>query len=121
VAKISGIDASRIASIDAGRAAARPSDATAEPSQGTAGGAAANVQITDTARTLARFEQTVRDLPVVDETRVAHIRTQIEQGSYTVRPQHVADQLLSLERSLRALPDTADGEPADDAGSRSHR
>ncbi|MBV8854817.1 MAG: flagellar biosynthesis anti-sigma factor FlgM, partial [Sinobacteraceae bacterium] len=44
-----------------------------------------------------------------------HIRNQIEQGTYSVRPQHVADQLLSLERALRSLPDTTDGEPGDDA------
>jgi negative regulator of flagellin synthesis FlgM len=115
VAKISGIDASRVASIDAGRAVTRPSDAVADPSQGAADSAAGNVQITGTARNLARLEQTVRDLPVVDEARVAHIRSQIEQGTYAVRPQHVADQLLSLERALRSLPDAADGEPADDA------
>jgi negative regulator of flagellin synthesis FlgM len=114
VAKISGIDASRVASIDAGRAVTRPSDATAGASQG-ADNAADNVQITGTARNLARLEQTVRDLPVVDESRVAHIRSQIEQGTYSVRPQHVADQLLSLERALRSLPDATDGEPADDA------
>lgn len=114
MAKISGIDASRVASIDAGRAVARPSDAASGLSQGAAD-SVGNVQITGTARSLARLEQTVRDLPVIDETRVAHIRSQIEQGTYTVRPQHVADQLLSLERTLRSLPDATDGEAADDA------
>ncbi len=115
MAKISGIDASRVASIDAGRAITRPSDAAAGPSQGGTDRAAGNVQITGTARSLARLEQTVRDLPVVDETRVGHIRSQIEQGTYSVRPQHVADQLLALERVLRSLPHTTDGEPSDDA------
>ncbi|MBV8742762.1 MAG: flagellar biosynthesis anti-sigma factor FlgM [Sinobacteraceae bacterium] len=115
MAKISGIDASRVASIDAGRAVSRPSDAAGGPSEGATENATGSVQITGTARNLARLEQTIRDLPVVDEARVGHIRNQIEQGTYSVRPQHVADQLLSLERALRSLPDTADGEPGEDA------
>ncbi len=33
------------------------------------------------------------------------MRSAIEQGTYQVRPQHIADQLMSLERSLGSLPD----------------
>ena len=32
--------------------------------------------------------------------KVAQLRSAIEQGTYQVRPQHIADQLMSLERSL---------------------
>jgi negative regulator of flagellin synthesis FlgM len=104
--KISGIDTAPIASVGAGRAVQRPQDATS-------GGVGANtsqtsqqdVQITGTARQLVDLEQKVRDLPAVNEQRVAQIRTAIEQGTYTVRPQHIADQLMSLERTLSQLPD----------------
>lgn len=108
--KISGIDTAPITSVGAGRAVQKPQDATS-------GGVGANtsqssqqqdVQITGIARQLADLEQKVRDLPAVNEQRVAQIRSSIEQGTYTVRPQHIADQLMSLERTLSQLPDQED-------------
>jgi negative regulator of flagellin synthesis FlgM len=110
VPKISGIDVNRIASIDAGRPVARSTDAPEGAPRGAAGSPVEDVQITGTARHLANLEQAVRDLPVLNEARVAHIRAQIEQGTYTVRPQHVADQLMSMERALNALPDAQDAD-----------
>jgi len=112
--KISGIDSAQIASVGAGRAVQRPQDAVS-------GGASAdtspkdgsqNVQITGTARQLADLEQKVRDLPAVNAERVAQLRTSIEQGTYTVRPQHIADQLMSLERALSKLPKTDESAPS---------
>jgi negative regulator of flagellin synthesis FlgM len=64
-----------------------------------------NVQITGTARQLADLDQQVRSLPDVNEERVSQLRSAIEQGTYQVRPQHIANQLMSLERSLGSLPD----------------
>jgi negative regulator of flagellin synthesis FlgM len=66
------------------------------------------VQITGAARQLADLEQKLRDLPAVSEERVAQLSAAIEQGTYTVRPQHIADQLMSLERALGNLPEGAD-------------
>jgi negative regulator of flagellin synthesis FlgM len=63
------------------------------------------VQITGTARQLADLEQKIRDLPAVNVDRVTQLRMAIEQGTYTVRPQHIADQLMSLERALGRLPE----------------
>jgi negative regulator of flagellin synthesis FlgM len=68
-----------------------------------------NVQITGTARQLANLDQKVRSLPDVNEERVSQLRTAIEQGTYQVRPQHIADQLMSLERALGNLPDAESG------------
>ncbi len=109
--KISGIDGTPITSVGAGRAVQRPQDATsggvgANASQG----GSQDVQITGTARQLVDLEQKIRDLPALNEQRVSQIRTAIEQGTYTVRPQHIADQLMSLERALAKVPD------GDDAG-----
>lgn len=64
------------------------------------------VQITDSASQLAALEQTVRSMPAVDEARVTQLRTAIEQGTYTVQPQHVADQLMQVEQSLAQLPES---------------
>jgi negative regulator of flagellin synthesis FlgM len=116
--KISGLS-SEPAPVGAGRPANKVRDAvtgSAAPSgaagttsgdaSGVASGAASGeVYITDSASQLATLEQAVRSLPAVDPVRVAQFRTAIEQGSYTVQPQHVADRLMQLEQALGQLPE----------------
>jgi len=103
--KISGIDAAQTASVGAGRPVQRSQDAVSGgTSANTSKDSSQNVQITGTARQLADLDQKVRDLPDVNEERVSQLRTAIEQGTYQVRPQHIADQLMSLERTLGSLP-----------------
>ena len=106
--KISGVDGAQTASVGSGVAVQRPKDAA---SADTSGSQSSDVQITGTARTLASLEQTLRDVPVVNQARVAALRTAIEQGTYAVRPEHIADQLMQLEQVLGALPDLT--EPAE--------
>jgi len=60
------------------------------------------VQITEQARQLAALEQTVNSLPVVNEAKVAAIRSAIEDGSYQVVPERIADKLLRMEREFGA-------------------
>jgi negative regulator of flagellin synthesis FlgM len=104
--KISGIDSTQITSVGAGRAVQRPQDAAGGgASASTSNDGSQSVQITGTARQLADLEQKIRDLPAVNEEKVSQLRTAIEQGTYSVKPQHIADQLMSVERSLRNLPD----------------
>jgi negative regulator of flagellin synthesis FlgM len=108
---ISGIDGAsspaQVSSVGAGRAIQRPQDAVSGgPSADTSkDGSQKDVQITGTARQLADLDQHVRSLPDVNEQKVAQLRSAIEQGTYQVRPQHIAEQLMSLERSLGSLPD----------------
>jgi negative regulator of flagellin synthesis FlgM len=103
--KINGIDGAQIASVGAGRPVQRSQDAvTGGPGSNTSKDGSQNVQITGTAHQLADLDQKVRDLPDVNEERVSQLRSAIEQGTYTVRPQHIADQLMSLERALSKLP-----------------
>jgi negative regulator of flagellin synthesis FlgM len=65
----------------------------------------ADVQLTGAARSLAALEQSVRNLPAVDELRVAAVKERLESGSYEIDPQRVADRLLRLESDLqRAAP-----------------
>ena len=104
--KISGLSGDPAASIGASRAAEKTRDpvtggsSAAESSAGTG-----DVHITDSASQLASLEQAVRNLPAVDPVRVAQLQMAIEQGTYTVQPQHVADQLLQFEQSLKQLQD----------------
>jgi negative regulator of flagellin synthesis FlgM len=104
--RINGLN-SRPTSLGSGGSVARTRDATTGGSSSSASSTpsegGADVHITDSASKLASLEQAVRDMPAVDEARVAQLRTAIEQGRYTVQPQHVADQLLHMEQSLSTL------------------
>ena len=116
--KIGGVDGSSpTAAVGAGRAVQRPQDTTTEGTQssGESGGNAGNVQITGAARQLATLEQAVRDLPAVNQARVAQASSAIEQGTYSVNSKHVADQLMQMEKALGRIPDRSDTDPNADA------
>jgi negative regulator of flagellin synthesis FlgM len=106
--KISGSSGGLAAvDLDAARPTAKTRDATtgsgSSASESSSSGTS-DVQITDSATQLASLEQTLRSLPAVDNARVSQLQTAIEQGTYTVQPQHVADQLIQMEQSLGELP-----------------
>ena len=65
--------------------------------------ATGDVTITDTATALASLEQSLRDAPAVDSAKVAQLQSAIEQGTYQVNPEHVATQLMQMERALSSL------------------
>lgn len=106
--KISGLS-SDAAPIGAGRPANTVRDSASGSSTptppATASGSSGDVHITDSASQLATLEQTLRSLPAVDDARVMQARTALEQGTYTVQPRQIADQLLQLEHSLAQLPE----------------
>jgi negative regulator of flagellin synthesis FlgM len=83
----------------AGKTVARERDASASQSA-EAGKAATPVSITDQARQLAALERAVQDAPVVNDARVAAVRTAIEEGRYEVSPERIADKLLRMEQEL---------------------
>jgi negative regulator of flagellin synthesis FlgM len=59
-----------------------------------------SVKITDSARQLVALDAAIKELPVVDEAKVAELRNAIENGSYEVDGTRVADKLLKLDREL---------------------
>jgi len=78
---------------------------TARGAGGEAAPAESSVQLTGAARHLAAIEESLRAMPAVDELRVAAVKQRLQDGSYEIDPQRVADRLLSLERDLaRAAP-----------------
>jgi negative regulator of flagellin synthesis FlgM len=119
--KIGGVDSSRpTAPISAGRAAQRSQDAAAGGAQSSSdasssGGTQESVQITGVARQLASLEQAVRDVPVINSSRVAQISNSIEQGTYTVNAQNIADKLVQTERELAHLGNQHQPEAESDA------
>jgi negative regulator of flagellin synthesis FlgM len=100
--KISGVD-TRTGPVGAGRAVERTRDAATGAKQEDPGASSGGVHITGTARQLADLEQVVKDMPAVDEARVAAVRQALEQGTYKVQPERVADQLLHIEQVLAPL------------------
>ena len=118
--KIGGVDGNGpTAALGAGRAVQRPQDAATggTPSSAGSGGNAESVRITGTARRLASLEQVIRDLPAVDDSKVAQISSAIEQGRYTVNSRQIADQLVQLDKELARLPsaNSTDAEAEADA------
>lgn len=62
-----------------------------------------DVHLTGAARNLAALSQSLLGQPAVDEARVASVKRRLEDGSYEIDPQRVADKLLRLERDLAPL------------------
>jgi negative regulator of flagellin synthesis FlgM len=82
--------------------AARP--ATGAGSRGGEPPAAGNdVSLTSAARKLAEIEESLRAMPAVDELRVASLRQRLQDGSYEIDPQRIADRLLRLEADLERV------------------
>ena len=99
--KISGFD-TRTGAVGAGRGVERVRDAaSSEPK--TAGQGADGVHITGKARQLVELEQMVKDMPAVDEAKVAALSAAIEQGTYKVSAEKVADNLMQIEQALAPL------------------
>lgn len=95
--KIGGLDSSPV-QIGKGsdvKRASTPDSAHSDKTQSTS-----DTQITESARQLAALEQTVRDLPAIDQARVEQVSQRIRDGSYQVDPAKVADKLLQLEQEL---------------------
>ncbi len=57
-------------------------------------------QITDSAKQLAALEQTIKDMPAVDEARVEQVRSSIQNGTYQIDSGKIADKLLGIEKGL---------------------
>lgn len=95
--KINGLN-SVSATVTSGDAPRRSKDAAAGSGSDTA--QTANVEITQRARALASLEAALAQAPVVDEQRVAAIRSEISDGRYSVDSAKVAEQILRFDADL---------------------
>ncbi|MEJ0087833.1 MAG: flagellar biosynthesis anti-sigma factor FlgM [Pseudomonadota bacterium] len=99
--KISGIDG-RPVQVGGGAPVSRARDATSEGRKAETTTAGSNIDVSDTARTLAALENHISTLPVVNESRVDAVRRAMDEGRYHVDPQRVADKMLRFEVDLLA-------------------
>lgn len=100
--KINGLD-NRSSPVGAGRAVERVRDAATSDKRPASETSSSGVHITSAAQQLAVLEQKLKDLPAVDEARVSEIRTALEQGTYKVSAERIADQLMQLDQALEPL------------------
>jgi negative regulator of flagellin synthesis FlgM len=84
-----------------GRVKARSDESrTASRREESPSSTADTVSFTDAARRLRELEKSVAGLPVVDAQRVDAVKKSLEDGAYQVRPERVADKLVSFEGAL---------------------
>jgi negative regulator of flagellin synthesis FlgM len=70
------------------------STSTAEISKGE------NVSLSTQALTLKKVEQDLKNQPEVNKSRVAELKSQIENGTYQIDNQKLAHNMLNLEGTL---------------------
>ena len=58
------------------------------------------LSLTGTARQLQGLENQIASTPVVDSKKVEAVRSAVENGTFTVHPERIAERLMSLERAL---------------------
>ncbi len=70
------------------------------PAAAATGPGSDRVSLTDTARQLQELENRVADEPVVDNQRVQAVRQAIDDGSFQVDAERVAEKLIGIEQAL---------------------
>jgi len=98
--KISGIDG-RPVQVGGGAPVSRVRDTT-DGRKAETSSSSSNVDVSDTARTLAVLEERIAEVPVVSEARVEAVRRALDEGRYHVDAQRVADKMLRFEGDLLA-------------------
>jgi len=59
-----------------------------------------NLTITGTAAKLKQLEDSIAQLPIVDMQRVEDLQQAINNGSYTINPEKIAEKLIDMEFAL---------------------
>jgi negative regulator of flagellin synthesis FlgM len=98
--KISGIDG-RPVQVGGGAPVSRVRNST-DGSKAETTTAPSNIDVSDTARTLAALEDKISGLPVVSDARVEAVRKALDEGRYHVDAQRVADKMMRFEGDLLA-------------------
>jgi len=73
---------------------------TASENSRTAGAATDRVSLTGEAQRLRQLETEIAAQPVVDSHRVNAVRNAIENGTFVVNPERIAEKMLSLEQAI---------------------
>ncbi len=77
----------------------QPSGDHGKPETAT-GGSGDAVSLTGEARRLKQLEADLASRPAVDSQRVDQVRSAVENGTFTIDPQRIAEKIISLEQAL---------------------
>ena len=66
----------------------------------TADGSTDRISFTDTARLMHDLEVRIAESPIVDSNRVAEVRSAIDNGTFSVNANNIAERMISLETAL---------------------
>ena len=99
--KISGIDG-RPVQVGGGAPVSKVRDTTDGRGKTETSTPVSNIDVSDTARTLAALEEHIGNMPVVNESRVEAVRRALDEGRYHVDAQRVADKMMRFEGDLLA-------------------
>ena len=99
--KIEGLEV-RPVRVSAGTAVRKTTDSAAGKA-GSGAPSGTDVHITSTAKGLAALEQSILDMPAIDQARVDEVQQRLASGKYDVDPQRIADGLLRLDTVLAGL------------------
>ncbi len=59
-----------------------------------------SVSLTGEARQMQALETRIASAPVVDTQRVQAVRSAVENGTFTINPERIADKMINLEQAL---------------------
>ena len=89
---------------ETGKAASVGQGASAQAAAASLSAAASDsVVLTDSAKKLRKLAEKLRDEPAVDESRVAELKSAVNDGSYKVDGYRVAGSMLDFEKDLAGL------------------
>ena len=74
-----------------------PSEQGKTPAQGTRGD---SVSLSNQAKNLKQLEQKLGDYPEMDDDRIAEIRSALENGTYKIDAEKLAQKMLEMDESI---------------------
>lgn len=76
------------------------SNGAAPEATGKSGSSSDRISLTGEALRLRELETQLASQPAVDSQRVEAVRSAVENGTFTVNPERIAEKLISLEQAL---------------------
>ena len=59
-----------------------------------------SVELTETASRLQQIEQTLSNIPIIDDARVENVSQSIKNGQYKIDNEKIADRIINSETAL---------------------
>ncbi len=84
----------------ADRSGKAPSAPDTQPQSQTRGASGESVSLSSQAKNLKQLEQKLGDYPEMDDDRIAEIRSALENGTYKIDAEKLAQKMLEMDQSI---------------------